>query len=557
MCYANFSPSIVLILKTQQHKTLGDGELVSSENAKCTVLKATNVTINFYPTTRTLQIQGKRGNDLKSSLINLLERNNEYSFDEFESHQSLQVEQDSCTRNDDSIEELRHLESFIDIAAETIVSSQQTSLQSEDGCTCQINKIWEAIDEINSKIEAFDLITSKDTVSTATGPSKSPKDFQIPDDLLRENALLKSKLNDAETEIKRIKEENFSLVTALRLLNANYSEMISKCAENGKSSITTATDEVPVISLSQDYDQFSRSGNAVANPDPTKKSISSQIDDYRTRQREKYGKTYAKVEEQQSTHPKNIVRDGKVEDQMKEYKSKQSNKFNQKQTNGNVDNRSSDDPQLKKKEKKPKKKNKKPSVSTAKPQTSNTVPEQPINGNVDKGNQNRPTVVIIGDSMLKNVHGWRLSKNVRAEVKSFSGATVEDMFDYIKPTLKNQPDEIIIHIGTNNLKRSNPREVAEKIVDLGHMVCNQSPAIKVTISFLITRNDKENLAAKVKEVNSILRKFAMQNEWNIITNSNITEEHLNRSGLHLNQTGTKILALNFSSHINKSIVASK
>ena len=55
-------------------------------------------------------------------------------------------------------------------------------------------------------------------------------------------------------------------------------------------------------------------------------------------------------------------------------------------------------------------------------------------------------------------------------VKAFHRASVEDVFDYIKPTMKHHPEEITLHVGTNNLKNSDFRKVAERIVDLENVI---------------------------------------------------------------------------------------
>lgn len=73
----------------------------------------------------------------------------------------------------------------------------------------------------------------------------------------------------------------------------------------------------------------------------------------------------------------------------------------------------------------------------------------------------KPVTVIAGDSIIQRLPGWKLSKLQKVVVKSFSGATVQDMEDYIKPITKNEPDNIILHIGTNNLKsQETPRQIA-------------------------------------------------------------------------------------------------
>ena len=136
-------------------------------------------------------------------------------------------------------------------------------------------------------------------------------------------------------------------------------------------------------------------------------------------------------------------------------------------------------------------------------------------------------------------------------VKAFPGATVENMFDYIKPTIKHHPEEIILHVGTNDLKNSDARKVAERIVDLGNFIEAESSNTKVTISNLLSITDDLALESKTKKVNNILKTFANQNEWNIISYSNIySDEHLNSSGLHLNSSETKVLASNFVSYVS-------
>ena len=69
----------------------------------------------------------------------------------------------------------------------------------------------------------------------------------------------------------------------------------------------------------------------------------------------------------------------------------------------------------------------------------------------------RETVVVAGDSIVKFVKGWELSIAERnVSVKSFSSATLNDMTDFMKPTGRKQPDKLIIHASTNDLRRSNP-----------------------------------------------------------------------------------------------------
>ena len=78
------------------------------------------------------------------------------------------------------------------------------------------------------------------------------------------------------------------------------------------------------------------------------------------------------------------------------------------------------------------------------------------------------TAVILGDSIIQNLQGYKLGKEVhhRVGVKSFRGSTTNGMRSYIQPTLENSPERICLHIGTNDLKNKEPRDVADAIVDL-------------------------------------------------------------------------------------------
>ena len=64
--------------------------------------------------------------------------------------------------------------------------------------------------------------------------------------------------------------------------------------------------------------------------------------------------------------------------------------------------------------------------------------------------------------------GWKLSdKKNKVVVKHFRRAKTKDMECNIIPALEQNPEAIIIHSGTNNLKRnSSPEEIAKDIINL-------------------------------------------------------------------------------------------
>ena len=133
-------------------------------------------------------------------------------------------------------------------------------------------------------------------------------------------------------------------------------------------------------------------------------------------------------------------------------------------------------------------------------------------------------------------------------VKPFPGATAEDMQDFIKPILRKDPENIIIHVGTNDVNSKEPRLTAEAIVNLARQIEGDAPNTNIAISGLVSRADDRE--GKVSSVNKLLKKFCRQNEWNFIEHNNVNLTHLNRGGLHLSKSGTALVAENFCKYID-------
>ena len=139
--------------------------------------------------------------------------------------------------------------------------------------------------------------------------------------------------------------------------------------------------------------------------------------------------------------------------------------------------------------------------------------------------------------LLSNTYkSHKMSKNSQVKIAIFLGCTTQDMKDHIKPLLRRNPDELIIHVGTNSLRSSyTPCECAEELIDLAEAISSESSAM-ISISDLINRSDDEALARKVPDVNKVLKECCQQKNWGFVDHSNISRtSHLNQSGLHLNK----------------------
>ena len=153
---------------------------------------------------------------------------------------------------------------------------------------------------------------------------------------------------------------------------------------------------------------------------------------------------------------------------------------------------------------------------------------------------------MLGDSIVKNVNGWQLSKSLTNEkvfVKSFPSATTKQMSTYVKPTLEEKTDTIILHTRTNDLRSEDePDKIANDIVDVA-VACKQT-GWEVIISALLPRGDKFN--DKAKEVNDSLKELCLSENVSLMEHRNFhARYHLNNSKLHPNREGSGILASNF------------
>ena len=138
--------------------------------------------------------------------------------------------------------------------------------------------------------------------------------------------------------------------------------------------------------------------------------------------------------------------------------------------------------------------------------------------------------------------GWKLSDNKnKVVVKHFSGAKTKDTETYIIPTLEQKPEPIIIHSGTNDLKSgSSPEEIAK---DIKFTTSCKTQTKKVILSSIVPRHD--NLNEKATRLNKCLKKECKARNICFIDHRNISPTHsCNRSGLHLNYSGTMKLIEN-------------
>ena len=147
----------------------------------------------------------------------------------------------------------------------------------------------------------------------------------------------------------------------------------------------------------------------------------------------------------------------------------------------------------------------------------------------------------------------KMLHNSNARLKSFPGASVENLDYYVKPTLQQEkPDYVVLHVGINNLlsdhlSKMPDGQIVENIGNIGKK-CVDSGVEKVFISGLVISNRVD--VDRVNKINSLLHEKCDLLHFIFIDNQNIREQHLWNDGIHLQNQGKVILSNNFANSIN-------
>ena len=107
------------------------------------------------------------------------------------------------------------------------------------------------------------------------------------------------------------------------------------------------------------------------------------------------------------------------------------------------------------------------------------------------------------------------------------------MKDFLKPYLKRPPINIILHVGTNNNINDSSSGILNKLLSLKKIIHIELPQSNVILSNIIDRSDNGIARLKISNSDKHLNSLKID----IINNGNISSEHLNGPGLHLNRPG--------------------
>ena len=208
--------------------------------------------------------------------------------------------------------------------------------------------------------------------------------------------------------------------------------------------------------------------------------------------------------------------------------------------------------------------NQQPQIENQQKQTQSFHQQQPKQSQIDQPSRSQNqensenTLLIIGDSNIHGVKPRELAQRIRGRVfvhkQAISGATASHICHYSDILLKDKPNAVIIHAGTNDLVGRN----ADSNLSADNIACDlirtgvkaRNAGVKqVMISSLLPINDYQ-ANKKAQEVNNHLREHCHAYNFLYIDNANMTKEDL-QDTVHLSRDGKGVLMDNSAYYVNR------
>ena len=97
----------------------------------------------------------------------------------------------------------------------------------------------------------------------------------------------------------------------------------------------------------------------------------------------------------------------------------------------------------------------------------------------------------MGDSQLKRIDGNKLSSESRnVQVTAVGGMRIEQLKNHVE---HDKWDNIVVHVGTNNLKEGNPTKITDKLDQCLTFIQARNPNCQVAFSGIFSRKDNPDL----------------------------------------------------------------
>ena len=77
-----------------------------------------------------------------------------------------------------------------------------------------------------------------------------------------------------------------------------------------------------------------------------------------------------------------------------------------------------------------------------------------------------------------------MSRNMKIKVRYFPGAKIKDMYHYEIPLLQKKPENIILHLGTNDAPYNSGTNILKDMIELKNFILEKLPSCKKNNTFV-------------------------------------------------------------------------
>ena len=88
------------------------------------------------------------------------------------------------------------------------------------------------------------------------------------------------------------------------------------------------------------------------------------------------------------------------------------------------------------------------------------------------------TTLFWGDSAISGLIEKKMSTKSKIKVRYFPGAKIKDMYHYAIPLLKKRPENIILHLGTNDAPYKSGTDIVKDLIALKDFILEKLPSGK-------------------------------------------------------------------------------
>jgi ribA/ribD-fused uncharacterized protein len=162
-----------------------------------------------------------------------------------------------------------------------------------------------------------------------------------------------------------------------------------------------------------------------------------------------------------------------------------------------------------------------------------------------------PSILIVGDSLVKGVSQDELSRKLGKEVLclALSGAPVEFIFQACRFLIGPYVETLIVFGGTNtiatrdNKPRMGPSNLVKKFQRFAVQVCDSNTGTRIVLSNILNRprSSGSRIESHIKRFNAALQEAELPEKCKVLSFEPFPEE-LFYDGLHLEDSGSKRLS---------------